>query len=308
MIQPRLAFQDHPAIRSTSTLESALEKLGYFPDPALLMALYLSLRLGKPLLLEGEAGVGKTEVAKVLSDILGARLIRLQCYEGIDLANAAYEWNYLRQILFLRAADAGNADPRSHLDDLFQREFLTERPLLRAISDGGGAPTVLLIDEIDRADDEFEAFLLELLSDFQLSIPELGTIVANQIPIVIITSNRTREIHDALKRRCLYAWIEYPSFEKELRIVEAKVPNAGEKLASQVCRFLQTLRRRELYKLPGISETLDWTNALLALGKRELDEQSVTATIGCLVKYQEDVLSLNPETISGLLKSSPPDG
>ncbi len=308
MVQQSLDFQDHPAIESTSSLESALEEIGYFPDPALLMALYLSLQLGKPLLLEGEAGVGKTEVAKVLSQILGARLIRLQCYEGIDLSNAAYEWNYLRQILFLRAADAGGADQRSHLDDLFRREFLTERPLLKAISDGGDAHTVLLIDEIDRADDEFEAFLLELLSDFQLSIPELGTIAASQIPIVIITSNRTREIHDALKRRCLYAWIEYPSFEKELRIVQAKVPNAGEQLASQVCRFLQTLRRQELYKLPGISETLDWTNALVALGKRNLDERSVTATIGCLVKYQEDILSLSPDTISRLLKSSPQDG
>ena len=308
MVQTSVGFQDNPAFSSTSSLESALEEIGYFPDPALVMALYLSLQLGKPLLLEGEAGVGKTEVAKVLSQILEAKLIRLQCYEGIDLANAAYEWNYLRQILFLRAADAGSADPRSRLDDLFQREFLNERPLLEAISDGGPAPTVLLIDEIDRADDEFEAFLLELLSDFQLSIPEFGTITATQIPIVIITSNRTREIHDALKRRCLYAWIEYPSFEKELRIVEAKVPSAGEELASQVCRFLQTLRRQELYKLPGISETLDWTNALVALGKRELDEQSVTATIGCLVKYQEDVLSLAPDTISRLLKSSQADG
>ncbi|MCL6648350.1 MAG: MoxR family ATPase [Chloroflexi bacterium] len=291
----------HPALQSVEALEAALNAHGYVPDPALSMALYLALRMEKPLLLEGEAGVGKTEVAKVLAAILDAELIRLQCYEGIDLASAGYEWNYLRQILALRVAEASGA---ARLDDVFQREFLIERPLLRAITAGDGRPAVLLIDEIDRADDEFEAFLLEVLSDFQISIPELGTVRAERVPAVILTSNRTREIHDALKRRCLYAWIDYPPFEKELRIVQTKVPAAGEKLAREVCQFLQLLRRQDLYKLPGISETLDWTHALVVLGQRELDEAIVTRTIGCLVKYQEDLRSLRPETLAGLVRQA----
>ena len=291
----------HPALQSVEALEAALNAHGYVPDPALSMALYLALRMEKPLLLEGEAGVGKTEVAKVLAAILDAELIRLQCYEGIDLASAGYEWNYLRQILALRVAEASGA---ARLDDVFQREFLIERPLLRAITAGDGRPAVLLIDEIDRADDEFEAFLLEVLSDFQISIPELGTVRAERVPVVILTSNRTREIHDALKRRCLYAWIDYPTFEKELRIVQTKVPAASEKLAREVCQFLQLLRRQDIYKLPGISETLDWTHALVVLGQHELDEATVTRTIGCLVKYQEDLRSLRPETLAGLVRQA----
>jgi MoxR-like ATPase len=291
----------HPALQSVEALEAALNAHGYVPDPALSMALYLALRMEKPLLLEGEAGVGKTEVAKVLAAILDAELIRLQCYEGIDLASAGYEWNYLRQILALRVAEASGA---ARLDDVFQREFLIERPLLRAITAGDGRPAVLLIDEIDRADDEFEAFLLEVLSDFQISIPELGTVRAERVPVVILTSNRTREIHDALKRRCLYAWIDYPPFEKELRIVQTKVPAASEKLAREVCQFLQLLRRQDIYKLPGISETLDWTHALVVLGQHELDEATVTRTIGCLVKYQEDLRSLRPETLAGLVRQA----
>jgi MoxR-like ATPase len=294
----------HPALQSVAALESALEQHGYVPDPALAMALYLALRLGKPLLLEGEAGVGKTEVAKVLTRILNAELIRLQCYEGIDLASAAYEWNYLRQILYLRLAEASGGTHQARLADVFQRDFLIERPLLRALTTTGERSVVLLIDEIDRADDEFEAFLLEVLSDFQLSIPELGTVVAERIPAVIVTSNRTREIHDALKRRCLYAWIDYPTYEKELRIIRAKVPEAGEHLARAVCHFVQALRRHDLFKLPGISETIDWTRALIVLGCQELDEATVTATIGCLVKYQEDLRSLRPETLASLLDQS----
>jgi MoxR-like ATPase len=291
----------HPALQSVEALEAALNAHGYVPDPALSMALYLALRMEKPLLLEGEAGVGKTEVAKVLAAILDAELIRLQCYEGIDLASAGYEWNYLRQILALRVAEASGV---ARLEDVFQREFLIERPLLRAITAGDGRPAVLLIDEIDRADDEFEAFLLEVLSDFQISIPELGTVRAERVPVVILTSNRTREIHDALKRRCLYAWIDYPTFEKELRIVQTKVPAASEKLAREVCQFLQLLRRQDIYKLPGISETLDWTHALVVLGQHELDEATVTRTIGCLVKYQEDLRSLRPETLAGLVRQA----
>jgi MoxR-like ATPase len=295
-------LNEHPALQSVATLEAALVAEAYVPDPALSMALFLALRMGKPLLLEGEAGVGKTEVAKVVARILDAELIRLQCYEGIDLSSAAYEWNYLRQLLYLRAAEA-TVGPNAAAD-VFRREFLIERPLLRAIQAPVDRPAVLLIDEIDRADDEFEAFLLELLSDFQISIPELGTLGAERVPVVIVTSNRTREIHDALKRRCLYAWIDYPNFEKELQIVRTKVPEAGEALARQVCHFLQALRRHDLYKLPGVSETLDWTQALALLGRRNLDEPTVTATIGCLVKYQEDVRSLLPETLAGLLSQA----
>src|SRR5205823_2736279 len=247
---------------SLDRLQDALLEHLYVSDRGLLMSLFLALRLGKPLLLEGEAGTGKTEVAKVLAEALGARLIRLQCYEGLDVSAAVYEWNYARQMLEIRLLEARGAAEEEGLRDVFGPDFLIERPLLQAIAHRDPVPPVLLIDELDRADAEFEAFLLELLSDFQVSIPELGTISAAQPPVVVLTSNRTREIHDALKRRCLYHWIDYPTLEKERRIVALKVPEASERLAAQVCRMVQMLRGMELYKPPGVSETLDWARAL----------------------------------------------
>jgi MoxR-like ATPase len=291
---------------SVEDVEKTLAAHSYIAEPGLAMAIFLSLKLGKPLLLEGEAGVGKTEIAKVLSAALGAELIRLQCYEGIDVASAVYEWNYLRQILYLRAAEGGEGDATAgRLREVFGEEFLLKRPLLRAL-ESNGQPNVLLIDEIDRADDEFEAFLLELLSDFQVTIPEIGTISAGQIPAVIITSNRTREIHDALKRRCIYHWIDYPSLDKELRIVQARVPELPGGLADQVCRFVQGLREQDLYKLPGVAETLDWSRALVTLGQRELKEQVVVETLGCLLKYQEDLKALDGDPLRKLLTASRP--
>jgi MoxR-like ATPase len=289
---------------SVEDVEKTLESHSYIAEPGLAMAIFLSLKLGKPLLLEGEAGVGKTEIAKVLSASLGADLIRLQCYEGIDVASAVYEWNYLRQILYLRAAETGEGDSNAgRLREVFGPEFLLKRPLLRAL-ESNGRPNVLLIDEIDRADDEFEAFLLELLSDFQVTIPEIGTISATQIPAVVITSNRTREIHDALKRRCIYHWIDYPSLDKELRIVQARVPELPGGLADQVCRFVQELRDQDLYKLPGVAETLDWSRALVTLGQRELKEQVVVETLGCLLKYQEDLKALDGDPLKRLLTTA----
>jgi len=289
-----------PEPAATPTLdqlqEALLEHL-YVGDRALLMSLFLALRLGKPLLLEGEAGTGKTEVAKVLAGVMGARLIRLQCYEGLDVSSAVYEWNYARQMLEIRLLEArgetralGEAEG---LKDIFGPDFLIARPLLQAISHTDPVPPVLLIDELDRADAEFEAFLLELLSDFQVSIPELGTIKATAPPVVVLTSNRTREIHDALKRRCLYHWIDYPTLEKERRIVALKVPEASERLAEQVCAMVQALRGMDLYKSPGVSETLDWVEALVALGQREVDRETVQATLGAVVKYEEDLHRLN---------------
>jgi MoxR-like ATPase len=246
------------------------------------------LKLRRPLLLEGEAGVGKTEVAKVLARILGAELVRLQCYEGIDVGQAVYEWSYTRQMLHIRLLEARGERPSEV--ELFSPQFLLERPLLRALrSDEGEAAKVLLVDELDRSDEEFEAFLLEVLSDFQITIPEIGTIRAAQPPVVILTSNRTREVHDALKRRCLYHWIEYPSFERELQIVLAKVPQAGEALSKQVAAFVQELRRTDLSKRPGVAETLDWAAALTALDQRTLNEDVVNDTLGVLLKYQDDV-------------------
>jgi MoxR-like ATPase len=289
------------AFVSVEDVERTLASHSYIAEPGLAMAIFLSLKLGKPLLLEGEAGVGKTEIAKVLAAALGAELIRLQCYEGIDVASAVYEWNYLRQILYLRAAEGDESEGGSgRLREVFGPEFLLKRPLLRAL-EAGDRPNVLLIDEIDRADDEFEAFLLELLSDFQVTIPEIGTISAVQVPAVVITSNRTREIHDALKRRCIYHWIDYPSLDKELRIVRARVPELPESLADQVCRFIQDLRREDLYKLPGVAETLDWSRALVTLGRRELEEQVVVDTLGCLLKYQEDLRALDGDPLKRLL-------
>ncbi len=273
------------------SIDDVMERLAerrYVGDRQLATSIYLALKLSKPLFIEGEAGVGKTEAAKVMADVLGARLIRLQCYEGIDLAHAAYEWNYPRQLLHIRLLGEG-ADRGAAEKEIFSSEFLLRRPLLDAIDNSDAVPPVLLIDEIDRSDEEFEAFLLELLSDFQISIPELGTISAKQPPFVVITSNRTREVHDALKRRCLYHWIDYPDLEKEVAIVEARVPEAAAGLARQVALLVSGVREMDLYKLPGVAETLDWARSLSALGARSVDEALVEATLGAALKYQEDL-------------------
>lgn len=276
-------------MHSVDEVESALQRHDYIADRGLATTIYLGLKLNKPLFLEGEAGVGKTEVAKVLTDILGTHLIRLQCYEGLDVNTAVYEWNYTRQMLQIRMLEASGAVGAAVQKEIFSPEFLIKRPLLQAIEDQQPQAPVLLIDEIDRSDEEFEAYLLELLSDWQITIPELGTLKAAHPPVTIITSNRTREVHDALKRRCLYYWIDYPSFEKEYRIVLAKVPGAAERLAEQVVRFVQELRQIELYKLPGVAETLDWSAALVALDQRDLSDRVVNDTLGALLKYQDDV-------------------
>jgi MoxR-like ATPase len=259
----------------------------YIAQRGLATAIHLALKLGRPLFLEGEAGVGKTEVAKVLARLLGAELIRLQCHEGLDVHQAVYEWNYARQMIHIRLAEARGERPTEQ--ELFGPAFLLRRPLLRAIEATRLAPVVLLIDELDRADEEFEAFLLEVLSDFQVSVPEIGTLKAEHPPVAVITSNRTREVHDALKRRCLYHWIDFPTFETELAIVRAKVPAASEELSRQVTAFVQELRKAELYKLPGVAETLDWAAALLALDQKALSPAMVDDTLGVILKYQDDV-------------------
>ncbi len=290
------------AVASIEQLEALLASQLYIADRGLATSIYLALTLQRPLLLEGEAGVGKTEVAKVLASGLGASLIRLQCYEGLDISQAVYEWNYARQLLEIRLMEAaGVVDRHKAARELFGEDFLIKRPLLQALSNGGERPPVLLIDELDRADEEFEGFLLELLADFQVTIPELGTIRAAVPPIVIITSNRTRELHDALKRRCLYFWIEYPDFEKELRIVTTKVPGAPARLAEQVTAFVQELRTADLYKAAGISETLDWVAALIALDRTELDPATIDQTLGLLLKNQEDIQAVRGERVSELL-------
>ncbi len=277
-------------LRSIDQLQASLAAVNYVCDRSLATAIFLALKLQRPLFLEGEAGVGKTEVAKVLATLLAARLIRLQCYEGLDISTAVYEWNYQQQLLQIRLLEAaGTVQPEAARRELFSPEFLLKRPLLQALDQPTGAPSVLLIDELDRADEEFEAFLLEVLSDFQITIPELGTIKAATPPVVIITSNRTREIHDALKRRCLYHWIDYPAFEKEYAIVLAKVPTAPTELARQVVTFVQELRREELYKLPGVAETIDWITALTALDQATLSEAIVNETLGTLLKYRDDI-------------------
>ena len=276
-------------VSTIEDVERALQQHHYVADRSLATTLFLSLKLDKPLLLEGEAGVGKTEVGKVLAEILNARLIRLQCYEGIDVNQAVYEWAYAKQMLHIRLLESAGVTKQELEREIYSPQFLVKRPLLQAIESNGASPPVLLIDEIDRADDEFEAFLLELLSDYQISIPEIGTIKAAHPPAVIITSNRTREIHDALKRRCLYFWIDYPSVDREFEIIQARIPEVPSKLARQVSAFIGGVRRLDLYKLPGIAETLDWTRALVTLGQTELDEASVQATLGSIVKYQEDL-------------------
>jgi MoxR-like ATPase len=270
-------------------VQQALAGEHYITDRGLATAIFIALQLHKPLFLEGEAGVGKTEVAKVLSRLLGARLIRLQCYEGLDVSTAVYEWNYQRQILEIRLLEAEGASREAARKNIFSEEFLLKRPLLQAIDAHDGLAPVLLIDELDRADEEFESFLLELLSDWQITIPEIGTLQAAEPPLVIVTSNRTREIHDALKRRCVYHWIDFPSFEKELQIVQVKVPGLSQTLAGQVVSFVQKLREQDLYKLPGISETLDWARTLMALQREALDEATIRDTLGVLLKYRDDI-------------------
>jgi MoxR-like ATPase len=284
-------------------LEGALRGEKYIADRSLATTLFLTLRLRKPLLLEGEAGVGKTEIAKVLATILDTPLIRLQCYEGLDASAAIYEWDYPRQMLYLRTLEvAGGVDTEAARRNLFGEEFLLKRPLLQAIDVAHERSPVLLIDEVDRADQELEAFLLELLSDFQVTVPELGTIRAEHAPIVILTSNRTREIHDALKRRCLYYWIDYPSYSKEYRILSAKVPEAPEKLRVQICAFTQGLREVDLFKPPGMAETLDWAQALLSLGTTALNTESVEDTLGVILKYQEDVERVRGDQAAQLIE------
>jgi MoxR-like ATPase len=273
-------------------VERRLRERRYIGDRSLATSIFLSLKLQKPLFIEGEAGVGKTEAAKVMADVLGARLIRLQCYEGIDLAHAVYEWNYPRQLLHIRLLGdkpSTETDRREAEREIFSSEYLLRRPLLDAIDNDDAVPPVLLIDEIDRSDEEFEAFLLELLSDFQVSIPEIGTIKARQVPFVAITSNRTREVHDALKRRCLYHWIDYPDLEKEVEIVRARAPEAADGLAREVSALVQGLRGMDLYKVPGVAETLDWARSLAALGATQIDAGLVSATMGAALKYQEDL-------------------
>jgi len=280
----------NPQIESIDQVQENLKQQLYIADRSLATSIFLALKLGKPLFLEGEAGVGKTEIAKVLAAMLKRPLIRLQCYEGLDVNTAVYEWNYTRQMLEIRLLEAaGKVDEQTAIKKIFGPEFLLKRPLLQAIERVDGIEPVLLVDELDRADEEFEAFLLEILSDFQITIPELGTIKAEQPPVVIVTSNRTREIHDALKRRCLYYWIDYPSFEKEYNIVLAKVPQAPERLAQEVVAFVQDLRQEDLYKLPGVAETLDWIAALVALDREDLSDEVINDTLGVLLKYQDDI-------------------
>lgn len=273
---------------SIDMLQSALKEKAYIADRGLATAVYLSQKLQKPLFLEGEPGVGKTEIAKVIAQLYDTDLIRLQCYEGLDVSQAVYEWNYTRQIMHIRTMEAqGSAIDE---DELFGEKFLLRRPLLNAIEASAESPQVLLIDEVDRSDEEFEAFLLEILSDFQITVPEIGTIKAVNRPFVVLTSNRTRELHDALKRRCIYFWIDYPSFKKELDIVQTKVPNASAQLARQVTAFVQELRQEEdLYKVPGVAESIDWVTALVALDQVALNEEIVNDTLGVILKYQDDV-------------------
>lgn len=284
-------------------VQRAMYTQNYIADRSLATAIFLALKRRKPLLLEGEPGVGKTEVAKVLASMLQTRLIRLQCYEGIDINTAVYEWNYTRQMLYIRLMETSdNANPQGELKEIFGPDFLMQRPLLQAIDPANIRPPILLIDELDRSDEEFEAYLLELLSDFQITIPEIGTIEAKEPPFVIITSNRTREIHDALRRRCLYYWIDFPTADKEFSIVMARIPEAPEQLAKQVCVFVRELRSIDLYKAPGVAETLDWLGSLLALNQTELVEGPVRETLGALLKYQDDVLKAGGNELSRILQ------
>ena len=290
---------------SIEEVQQLLRQQLYIADRGLAVAIFLALKLQRPLFLEGEAGVGKTEIARALAQGLNTELIRLQCYEGLDIGHAVYEWNHTRQLLEIRLMEAGGeVDRQTAAKDLFDERFLIKRPLLQAIDESREGPPVLLIDELDRADEEFEGFLLELLRDFQITIPELGTFRAAHPPIVVITSNRTREIHDALKRRCLYYWVDYPDYQKELQIVTSRLPDAPRRLAEQLTGFIQELRETELFKIPGVSETLDWTAALLALNQTTLDPQVIEDTLGIMLKYQDDIEQVRGEPIHALLERS----
>ena len=293
-----------PTALPTSIDQTAelLARADYVAERSLATAVFLSLKMGRPLFLEGEAGVGKTEIAKVLASTLGRKLVRLQCYEGLDVASAVYEWNYARQMIEIRMAEAEGASSRESLaQDIFSEKFLIRRPILQAVEGDIGLPPVLLIDELDRTDEPFEAYLLEVLSDFQVTIPELGTIKAAEPPIVILTSNRTREIHDAIKRRCFYHWVDYPDAERELEILRRKAPGVAERLSQEVVGFIQRLRKMDLFKLPGVAETIDWSKALVALDKLALDPQTVNDTLGTLLKYQDDITRIRGSEAERLL-------
>ncbi|MFQ5682166.1 MAG: AAA family ATPase [Candidatus Binatia bacterium] len=301
----------NPKTLTIERIQQALREQQYICDRSLATVVYLSIMMGKPVLLEGEAGVGKTEIAKVLAEVMETRLIRLQCYEGLDANTALYEWNYPKQMLRIKLEEIRRGDREAVETEIFTEEYLIHRPLLEAIQSNGVTPPVLLIDEIDRADMEFEAFLLEVLSDFQITIPEIGTIRAKLRPYVFLTSNRTREIHDALKRRCLYHWIDYPTFEKEYEIIMTKFPQVQGILAGQICTFMQQVRQMNFYKRPGVAETLDWASALIALHRHELDQKTVEETMGCVFKYREDLHHLQEELsekrldLDQMLKPSP---
>jgi MoxR-like ATPase len=295
------------ALPIPQTVEATLDLLAkgnYVADRSLATALLLALKMGRPLFLEGEAGTGKTEIGKVLSETLGRKLIRLQCYEGLDVSSAVYEWNYSAQMIEIRLAEAAGKRDRAELEqDVFNERFLIKRPILQALEhDPLAGPPVLLIDELDRTDEPFEAFLLEILSDFQVTIPEIGTVKAKQPPIVVITSNRTREIHDAIKRRCFYFWVDYPDAKRELEILKVRAPGAAEGLAKQVVAFVQKLRSEDLFKLPGVAETIDWTNALIQLDKLDLDPQTINSTLGILLKYQDDIEKIQGSEAARLLQ------
>jgi len=294
---------------AVSKLEGDLAHFGYLADEGLATAIHLAVQLRRPLLLEGEAGTGKTEVAKVLARWSGGELLRLQCYEGIDVSQAVYEWDYARQLLHLKAAETGGPEALAAAEDeLFSERFLVRRPLLRALDNRDGPPPVLLIDEIDRADDEFEAFLLEILSDFAVTVPELGTFAAEVAPIVVLTSNRTRDLHDALKRRCLYHWVDHPDIDREVAIVRLRVPEASERLTRQVAAAVSALRELDLYKPPGVAETIDWARALAELGQQELTETDVEHTLGWVLKYREDIQKTRAAGVDAIVRAAVADG
>ena len=289
--------------KSVDAVQKQLGEHNYISDRSLSTAIFLMMKMEKPIFLEGEPGVGKTEVGKVMAEMMGTELIRLQCYEGLDVHNAIYEWNYSRQILQIRLMEAGGEKDKEKLTaEIFGPDFLIKRPLLQAVDYDKKVPPVLLIDELDRADEEFEAFLLEILSDFQVTIPEIGTITAKRRPFVVITSNRTREIHDALKRRCLYHWIGYPSADREFKIVRRRIPDVNEQLGKQVVTFVQAVREKDFYKLPGVAETIDWANALMQLGTTELSTEITEDTLGTLLKYQDDIEKMKGEVTQGLVQ------
>ncbi|MCW2565703.1 MAG: MoxR-like ATPase [Mycobacterium sp.] len=294
---------------AVSKLQGDLARFGYLADEGLATAIHLAVRLRRPLLLEGEAGAGKTEVAKTLARWSGGELLRLQCYEGIDVSQAVYEWDYARQLLHLKAAETGGPEALAAAEDeLFSERFLVRRPLLRALDNRDGPPPVLLIDEIDRADDEFEAFLLEILSDFAVTVPELGTFAAEVPPVVVLTSNRTRDLHDALKRRCLYHWVDHPDIDREVAIVRLRVPEASQRLARQVAAAVSALRELDLYKPPGVAETIDWARALAELGEQELTETDVEHTLGWVLKYREDIQKTKAAGVDAIVRAAAADG